>query len=145
VGCAEQLVAINVGTDRSEYAYDGQKRRVRIIEKETSVVQSDTKVIWCQTAICEERAADGVTVTLRSEFTYDGLQRRVRLAAGVCCTGTCGGTWGTCFGNWRSRRRAESRRGICCRTVGRDERVIREYIRKQEQEDARPDQLGLWR
>lgn len=31
--------------------------------------------------------------------------------------------------------------------VGRqvDERVIREYIRKQEQEDARLEQLGLWR
>jgi REP-associated tyrosine transposase len=30
-------------------------------------------------------------------------------------------------------------------TVGRDEGVIREYIRKQEQEDIRLDQLGLWR
>jgi putative transposase len=30
-------------------------------------------------------------------------------------------------------------------TVGRDGRVIREYIQRQEQEDARLDQLGLWR
>jgi putative transposase len=29
--------------------------------------------------------------------------------------------------------------------VGRDEQVIREYIRRQEQEDERLDQLGLWR
>jgi len=36
-------------------------------------------------------------------------------------------------------------RGYFVSTVGRDERVIREYIRKQEQEDARLDQLGLWR
>ena len=36
-------------------------------------------------------------------------------------------------------------RGDFVSTVGRDERVIREYIRKQEQEDARLDQLGLWR
>ena len=36
-------------------------------------------------------------------------------------------------------------RGYFVSTVGRDERVIREYIRKQEQEDARIDQLGLWR
>ena len=36
-------------------------------------------------------------------------------------------------------------RGYFCATVGRDERVIREYIQKQEQEDARLDQLGLWR
>jgi putative transposase len=30
-------------------------------------------------------------------------------------------------------------------TVGRDERVIREYIRNQEEEDQRLDQLNLWR
>lgn len=36
-------------------------------------------------------------------------------------------------------------RGNFVSTVGRDETVIREYIRKQEQEDARLDQLGLWK
>jgi REP-associated tyrosine transposase len=36
-------------------------------------------------------------------------------------------------------------RGYFVSTVGRDERVIREYIQKQEQADARLDQLGLWR
>lgn len=36
-------------------------------------------------------------------------------------------------------------RGYFVSTVGRDERVIREYIQKQEQEDARLDQIGLWR
>ena len=30
-------------------------------------------------------------------------------------------------------------------TVDRDERVIREYIRKEEEADTRLDQLGLWR
>ncbi|MFY9834283.1 MAG: IS200/IS605 family transposase, partial [Methylocystis sp.] len=30
-------------------------------------------------------------------------------------------------------------------TVGRDEDVIREYIRNQEIEDARLEQLNLWR
>jgi putative transposase len=30
-------------------------------------------------------------------------------------------------------------------TVGRDEAVIREYIRKQEEEDKRLDQMNLWR
>jgi RHS repeat-associated protein len=43
-----------------------------VVEKDNSVVQSDTKVIWCQTAICEERGADGVSVT-RQLFT-DGEQ-----------------------------------------------------------------------
>jgi putative transposase len=36
-------------------------------------------------------------------------------------------------------------RGYFVSTVGRDEQVIREYIRKQEEADTRLDQLGLWR
>ena len=35
-------------------------------------------------------------------------------------------------------------RGYWVSTVGRDEGVIREYIRKQEEEDKRLDQLRLW-
>ena len=58
-----QLVAVTVGTHRSEFSYDGRQRRVRAVEKENGVVQSDTKILWCNSAICEERAADGVTVT----------------------------------------------------------------------------------
>ena len=34
---------------------------------------------------------------------------------------------------------------ILNRPVGRDEQVIREYIRNQEKEDERLEQLGLWR
>ena len=36
-------------------------------------------------------------------------------------------------------------RGFYVSTVGGDEKVIREYIRKQEEEDTRLDQLNLWR
>ena len=36
-------------------------------------------------------------------------------------------------------------RGYFVSTVGRDEEVIRNYIRNQEQEDQRLDQLALWR
>ena len=36
-------------------------------------------------------------------------------------------------------------RGYFVSTVGRDEALVREYIRNQEQEDERLDQLGLWR
>ena len=36
-------------------------------------------------------------------------------------------------------------RGYFVSTVSRDEAVIREYIRKQEREDARLDQLNMWR
>ena len=36
-------------------------------------------------------------------------------------------------------------RGFWVSTLGRQEAVIREYIRKQEQEDKRLDQMNLWR
>jgi putative transposase len=36
-------------------------------------------------------------------------------------------------------------RGYFVSTVGRDEAVIRAYIQKQEEEDKRLDQLGLWK
>ncbi len=36
-------------------------------------------------------------------------------------------------------------RGFFVSTVGRDEHTVREYIRKQEAEDKRLDQLHLWR
>ena len=36
-------------------------------------------------------------------------------------------------------------RGYYVSTVGRDEKTIREYIRKQEEEDKRLDQLQLWK
>jgi putative transposase len=36
-------------------------------------------------------------------------------------------------------------RGYFVSTVGRDEEVIREYIKKQEAEDERLEQLNLWR
>jgi len=36
-------------------------------------------------------------------------------------------------------------RGYFVSTVGRDETVIREYIRNQEKEDERLEQLGLWK
>ncbi len=35
-------------------------------------------------------------------------------------------------------------RGFFVSTVGREEEVIREYIRRQEEEDKRLDQMGLW-
>lgn len=36
-------------------------------------------------------------------------------------------------------------RGYFVSTVGRDEATIREYIRNQEQEDQRIDQMNLWK
>jgi len=61
-----QLVAITVGTHRSEFAYDGLRRRVRMIEKTSGTVQSDTSLVWCELSICEERDYAGSTVINRS-------------------------------------------------------------------------------
>ncbi len=36
-------------------------------------------------------------------------------------------------------------RGYLVSTIGRDEAVIRDYIRNQEKEDTRLEQMGLWR
>ena len=36
-------------------------------------------------------------------------------------------------------------RGYFVSTVGRDEEVIRHYIRHQEKEDEKLEQLGLWK
>ena len=37
------------------------------------------------------------------------------------------------------------RRGFFVNTVGRDEEAIRAYIRNQEKEDQRLEQMNLWR
>lgn len=64
-----QLLSITVGTSRTEFTYDGLNRRVRWIEKENGVTQSDTDLLWCEWEICEERSSDGTTV-LRRAFQH---------------------------------------------------------------------------
>jgi RHS repeat-associated protein len=61
-----QLVAVTVAAQRSEFAYDGLQRRVRETVSDNGVVRSDTRVLWCEREICEERALDGTTVVTRS-------------------------------------------------------------------------------
>lgn len=61
-----RLIAINQGTLRSEFTYNGLHRRVRMVEKSGGVVQSERRILWCEMAICEERDADGTTVVRRA-------------------------------------------------------------------------------
>jgi RHS repeat-associated protein len=61
----DRLVAANLGTRRSEFTYDGQGARVRIVEKDGAATLSDQRYIWCGTAMCEERDSAGTTVTKR--------------------------------------------------------------------------------
>jgi RHS repeat-associated protein len=67
-----RLTAINQGTHRSEFTYDGWGHRVRIVEKDNSLVTSDRRFLWCGTTICEERDATGGVVTKR--FFSQGIQ-----------------------------------------------------------------------
>ena len=56
---ANQLVAVNLGPNRSEFSYDGSGRRVRAVEKTNGVIQSDKRFLWCGTELCEERDSSG--------------------------------------------------------------------------------------
>jgi len=77
---AERLVAINAGTHRTEFSYDGWGRRVRMVEKSNGVVASDNYFLWCGTDLCEERDASGGT-TVRRFFS-----------SGECVLGASGTT-----------------------------------------------------
>lgn len=69
---ANRLVAINIGTHRSEFSYDGIGRRTRIVEKQNSVITTDKRYVWCGGEICEERDSTGSTVQKR--FFEQGVQ-----------------------------------------------------------------------
>ncbi len=62
----DQLVAINQGTHRSEFSYDGAHRRTRIVEKEDGTVVSDQPFIWFGNEIAERRTVTGSTGTTRA-------------------------------------------------------------------------------
>jgi hypothetical protein len=68
------LIAVNNGTLRSGFTYDGLGGRVRIIEKENSLTMSQVRFLWCENEICEERDSNGGIVTKR--FFNGGEQQR---------------------------------------------------------------------
>ena len=74
----DQLVAVTVADHRSEFTYDGQQRRVRIVELEAGLVVSDERYVWCGTTACEERSGDGSTVTKRELFQGEQVGANVR-------------------------------------------------------------------
>ena len=57
-----QLVAINVGTHRSEFTYDGWERRVRVVEKEGGTIQTADDILWdYHDEMVERRDGSGTT------------------------------------------------------------------------------------
>jgi len=62
-----RLTAVNKGTHRTEFVYDGLSQRVRTIEKENGIEQSTKRLVWVGSQIAEER--DGVTNALNKRYS----------------------------------------------------------------------------
>ena len=58
---ANRLVAINYTgtTQRSEFAYDGLNRCVKLVEKNGNKIASTRRFVWCGTETCESRNSNG--------------------------------------------------------------------------------------
>jgi RHS repeat-associated protein len=65
-----RLIAVVIGTHRSEFTYDGLGRRVRIVEKENGATVRDANLFWAKTEIIEERLTTGEV----NRFFADGEQ-----------------------------------------------------------------------
>lgn len=68
----QRLVAINHGSRRSEFVYDGLDRVVRMVEREGANVLSDRRYVWSGLSLAEERDATGGTTLKR--YSYYGVQ-----------------------------------------------------------------------
>ena len=61
-----RLTAINAGSNRVEFTFDGMSRAVLRIEKTGGVITSQQRMVWCQSVVCEDRDESGSTVLRRS-------------------------------------------------------------------------------
>jgi RHS repeat-associated protein len=78
---ADRLVAINIGTHRTEIRYDGLGRRARLTEKQSGSIESDRNFLWSGSEIIEERSGTGDAVTKR--LFAQGEQRIGGVDAGI--------------------------------------------------------------
>ena len=60
-----RLTAINIGTHRSEFSYDGLWRRIKMTEKENGIITNAIAFLWCGSQICELRDFSGSAVSRR--------------------------------------------------------------------------------
>jgi RHS repeat-associated protein len=72
-----RLLAVTIGTRRSEFSYDGLDRRVRMVEKDSGATIRDAQLIWDGTEISEERLGTGEV----NRFFTDGEQHRDHLGS----------------------------------------------------------------
>jgi RHS repeat-associated protein len=67
-----RLLAVNQGTQRTEFTYSGSGDRVAIIEKTGGTVVADRRFVACDGTPCEERDAGGSTI---KRFFEHGVQQ----------------------------------------------------------------------
>jgi RHS repeat-associated protein len=69
----DRLSAVTIGAHRTEIQYDGLGRRSHMTEKDSGNITTEKRFLWCGNELCEERDANGGTVTRR--FFGQGEQR----------------------------------------------------------------------
>lgn len=67
-----RLVRTVVGTHESVYEYDGESKRVRIKELESSVQTKDETFIWCGSRMCQKRSGSTVVRNYFKEGFEEG-------------------------------------------------------------------------
>ena len=75
----DRLVAVNVGNQRTEFAYDGMSQMVSIRHLTNGIEASFRRLVWRDSQLCEERDAGG-TVTKR--FFPQGMKLETGTNAG---------------------------------------------------------------
>jgi RHS repeat-associated protein len=75
-----RLTAVNSGTSRTEFAYDGMDRVAYIRQLQNGSETSFRRFVWCEGRICEERDRSGANVTKR--FYGQGVTLETGSAAG---------------------------------------------------------------
>jgi len=76
-----RLTAINQGTARTEFSYDGQGRRVKFVEKTSGVATSTNIYPWDGLQICERR--DGTGASMQQRYFAQGFQGVSGTATGI--------------------------------------------------------------
>jgi RHS repeat-associated protein len=62
---SNRLTTVVNGTKRLELGYYGTSRLAKLVQKDNGVVQQVNNEIWCESALCEERANDHAVVVRR--------------------------------------------------------------------------------
>lgn len=73
----DRLLAVNAGTHRSEFTYNGSGQRVRFVEKDNGTVTSDSWFVWYGFKPWQQRDSSG-SVVARSFYRHGTLEGGVK-------------------------------------------------------------------